>query len=80
MIYELILSKQKLIIRNRIVSTGYVMTDETVNYIIKEFSKAIQKKYKSKHDWVGKVIHWLHFGLVWFGLVGVLGFMAYQPL
>ena len=26
-----------------------------INYII---SKCNQKKYKTRHDWVGKVIHW----------------------
>ena len=29
--------------------------DETINYII---SKLAQKEYKTRHDWVGKVIHW----------------------
>ena len=32
--------------------------DETVNHIISECSKLIQKKYKTTHDWVGKVIYW----------------------
>ena len=32
--------------------------DEIVNHIISECSKLAQKKYKTKHDWVGKVIHW----------------------
>ena len=32
-------------------------TDETVNYILSEWSKLPQKEYKTKHDWVGKVIH-----------------------
>ena len=32
--------------------------DETVNYIVSECSKLAQKKYKTRHDWVGKVIHW----------------------
>ena len=31
--------------------------DETVNHIISECSKLTQKKYMSKHDWVGKGIH-----------------------
>ena len=31
--------------------------DETINYIISECSKLAQKKYKARHDWVGKVIH-----------------------
>ena len=32
--------------------------DETVNHIISECSKLAQKKYKTRHDWVGKVIPW----------------------
>ena len=32
--------------------------DETVNLIISECSKLAQKEYKTRHDWVGKVIHW----------------------
>ena len=32
--------------------------DETINHIISECSKSAQKEYKTKHDWVGKVIHW----------------------
>ena len=30
--------------------------DETINHIISKFSKLAQ--YKTRHDWVGKVIHW----------------------
>ena len=29
----------------------------TINYIISECSK-LAKEYKTRHDWVGKVIHW----------------------
>ena len=32
--------------------------DETINHIICECSKFAQKEYKTRHDWVGKVIHW----------------------
>ena len=32
--------------------------DETINYIISECSKLVQKEYKTRHNWVGKVIHW----------------------
>ena len=32
--------------------------DETINHIISESSKFAQKKYKTRHDWVSKVIHW----------------------
>ena len=31
--------------------------DETVNPIISECSKLAQKEYKTRNDWVGKVIH-----------------------
>ena len=32
--------------------------DETINHIIRKCSKLAQKEYKTRHDWVGKVIHW----------------------
>ena len=32
--------------------------DETDNHIISECSKLAQKEYKTRYDWVGKVIHW----------------------
>ena len=32
--------------------------DETINHIISECSILAQKEYKTRHDWVGKVIHW----------------------
>ena len=32
--------------------------DETTNHIISECSKLAQKEYKTRHDWVSKVIHW----------------------
>ena len=32
--------------------------NETTNHIISECSKLVQKEYKARHDWVGKVIHW----------------------
>ena len=32
--------------------------DETINHIISECSKLAQKEYKTRPDWVGKVIHW----------------------
>ena len=31
--------------------------DETINHIISECCKLAQKGYKTRHDWVGKVIH-----------------------
>ena len=32
--------------------------DETINHIIIKCSKLAQKEYKTRHDWVGKMIHW----------------------
>ena len=32
--------------------------DETINHIISECSKLAQKECKTRHDWMGKVIHW----------------------
>ena len=32
--------------------------EETVDHIISEYSKPKQKEYKTKHNWVGKVIYW----------------------
>ena len=32
--------------------------DETINHIISECSKLAPKEYKTRHDWVGRVIHW----------------------
>ena len=32
--------------------------DETINHIISECSIFVQRAYKTRHDWVEKVIHW----------------------
>ena len=32
--------------------------DKTINHIISKCSKLALKEYKTKHYWVGKVIHW----------------------
>ena len=32
--------------------------DETINLIIKECRKLAQKEYNTRHDWIGKVVHW----------------------
>ena len=32
--------------------------DETINHIISECSKLAQKEYKTRHDWVCKVVYW----------------------
>ena len=32
--------------------------NQKVNHMISEYSKLSQKKYKTKQNWVGKVIHW----------------------
>ena len=29
-----------------------------INHIISEYCKLVQKEYKTRHDWVGMVIHW----------------------
>ena len=36
----------------------YGDSDENINYIISECSKLAQKEYKTRQDWVGKVVHW----------------------
>ena len=32
--------------------------DETVNHVLCKCSKLAQREYKTRHDWVEKVIHW----------------------
>ena len=32
--------------------------DETINHIISEWSKFSPKEYKTRHDWLGKIIGW----------------------
>ena len=32
--------------------------DETINHIISKCSKLARKEFKTRHDWVDKVIHW----------------------
>ena len=32
--------------------------DETINHIRSKCNKLAPKKYKTRHDWVGKMIHW----------------------
>ena len=32
--------------------------DKMINHIIRKCSKLAQKEYKTRHDWVDKVIHW----------------------
>ena len=32
--------------------------DEIIRHIINKYSKLAQKEYKTRHDWVGKVINW----------------------
>ena len=38
-------------------STSYGDWDETINHI-SECRKLAQKAYKTRHDWVGKVMYW----------------------
>ena len=33
-------------------------SDKTINHIISECSKLVQKEHKTRHDWVGKKFHW----------------------
>ena len=33
--------------------------DETINHIISEYGKLVEKEYKTRHHWVGKGIHWV---------------------
>ena len=49
--------KRKLITLNRLASVDYVKKYETVNLINKCIQLAL-KEYNTRHDWVGKVIHW----------------------
>ena len=35
----------------------YAERDETIYHIISEHSKLAQKQYKTRHNWVGKVIY-----------------------
>ena len=41
-------------------SNSWLGRDEnaTVTHMISECNKLVQKVYKSRHDWVGKVNHW----------------------
>ena len=32
--------------------------DKTINHIISEYGKLALKEFKTRHDWVCKVIHW----------------------
>ena len=32
--------------------------DESINHVLKECSKSVQKEYKHRHDWVRKRVHW----------------------
>ena len=32
--------------------------DEMVSHIVSKCSKLAQNEYKTRHDWVGRVIHW----------------------
>ena len=44
-------------IDNKIANVGYVVIETKRSIIISECSKLAQKDYKTRHDWVGKVIH-----------------------
>ena len=32
--------------------------DETINHLLSECCKMVQKEYKRGHDWMEKIIHW----------------------
>ena len=32
--------------------------DETINHIVSECPKLVQKEFKRRHDWIGRRIHW----------------------
>ena len=57
------MSKQKMIIRkNDNKNSKFTLCgdrEKTINDIISECSKIAQKEYKSRHNWVGKVIRWV---------------------
>ena len=45
--------------RNKIANVGYAWKyDENINHRMSEYSKLAQKEYKTRYDWLGKVIHW----------------------
>ena len=53
---RIIISKQKLIICNRIVSVDYV--EKKMKWLISKCSKIARKEYKTRYDWMGKGIYW----------------------
>ena len=40
------------------LSTVCRKVDESIDHIVKGFSKLAQKEYKRRHDNLGKVVHW----------------------
>lgn len=32
--------------------------DKATNYVVNEYPKLAQKKYKRRHDWIGRRIYW----------------------
>ena len=51
-------SQRLLTVVEKLAGSGIIIRDEMINHIICECSKFAQKGYKTRHDWVGKVIHW----------------------
>ena len=43
--------------------------DEMIDHIISKCNKLVQKEYKTRYDWVGKVIHWELFKKLKFDLM-----------
>ena len=48
----------QIIIIMMIICTIWGDRDETINHIISECSKLAPKEHKTRHNWVGKVMHW----------------------
>ena len=48
---------KKPIRRNKKASRLSGARDKTIYHVINEWSELAQKEYKTRHDWVGKLIH-----------------------
>ena len=67
---SLIISAQEQAIRTNVIKAKIDKTqidskcrmcgkvDESINHVLSECSKLVQKEYKRRHDWVGKRVHW----------------------
>ena len=50
--------KAKIAVTQQNNKVGYVVIESKRNHKIRERSKLAQKEYKTRHEWIGKVIHW----------------------